>query len=124
MAARIADRLRDQTLSTAGDTTGHVPVDLPDQDLQVLREAMADKCGVVRDAAGLSALIETIDTLQDQRGDARALVAARLIAEAALARTESRGGHFRSDFPDAAPDAKRTFIQRPDTPALTEEAIQ
>ncbi|MEO0550006.1 MAG: L-aspartate oxidase [Pseudomonadota bacterium] len=116
MAARIADRLRNQTLSTASDTTGHVPVDLPGQDLQVLREAMADKCGVVRDAAGLTVLIETIDTLQDQKGDARALVAARLIAEAALARTESRGGHFRSDFPDAAPDAKRTFIQRPYTP--------
>ena len=36
---------------------------------------------------------------------------ATLIAAAALKRTESRGGHFRADFPQAdKAQAKRTFI--------------
>ncbi|MEY4784484.1 MAG: hypothetical protein RIR41_2419, partial [Pseudomonadota bacterium] len=44
-------------------------------------------------------------------GPARAIVAARLITAGALARQESRGGHYRSDFPEtAAPH--RTFIRR------------
>jgi L-aspartate oxidase len=37
--------------------------------------------------------------------------AALLVAAAALRREESRGGHYRSDFPKADPaQAKRTFI--------------
>ena len=41
MAARIADRLRDQNSVTAGETTGCVPIELPDEDLQALREKLA-----------------------------------------------------------------------------------
>jgi L-aspartate oxidase len=115
MAARIADRLRGDTLKTAGPSQGDVPADLPDEILQTLRDGMAAKCGVVRDAAGLSDLIETIDTMQAKHGHARALVASRMIAAAALARTESRGGHFRSDFPETNPDAARTFVHAPNT---------
>lgn len=115
MAARIADRLRDDTLKTAGPSQGDVPKDLPDEALQTLRDGMAAKCGVVRDASGLESLIETIDKMQDQNGHARALVAARMIAAAALARTESRGGHFRSDFPETNTEVARTFVHAPDT---------
>lgn len=112
MAARIADRLRDADLNSPGKSSGEVPADLPDEVLQTLREDMAANCGVVRDATGLSSLIETIGELEEQHPSARALCAANLIASSAFSRTESRGGHFRSDFPDTAPVAKRTFTAR------------
>ena len=50
---------------------------------------------------------------------------ASLIAAAAFNRTESRGGHFRSDYPKADPaQAKRTFVTLADirpTIALAEQ---
>lgn len=79
--------------------------DLPSEALTGLREAMTRGAGVVRDATGLAALIAVIDRLEATHGRALPLVAARLIAEAALNRRESRGGHFRADYPDV--DAER-----------------
>jgi aspartate oxidase len=53
-----------------------------------LRGRMWAECGVVRDAA----------TLERLAAGARHLVV-RLTAQAALFRAESRGSHFRADFP-------------------------
>jgi L-aspartate oxidase len=83
--------------------------DLPDATLQILRKAMSRDAGVLRDAAGLTRLLEQIDALEPAFGPCPTLVAARLIVDAALARRESRGGHFRSDFPATAAPV-RTFV--------------
>lgn len=72
---------------------------LPGPALQRLRQVMSAEAGVERDGAGLSRLITVIDDLEARYGAANALIAARLTAVAALARTESRGAHFRQDFP-------------------------
>ncbi len=52
-----------------------------------LRDEMWEDAGVIRSAEGLERLLEVPGTLP------------RLVAGSALAREESRGGHFRSDFP-------------------------
>ncbi len=80
--------------------------DLPDAALQTLRKAMSRDAGVIRDAAGLTRLLDQIRALEPT---APTVVAARLIVEAALARQESRGGHYRADFPATAQPV-RTFV--------------
>jgi L-aspartate oxidase len=83
--------------------------DLPDAALQVLRRAMDRDAGVIRDAWGLARLLGVIEALESAHGRGPILATAKLIAKAALARRESRGGHTRSDFPALAAPA-RTFV--------------
>ena len=47
--------------------------------------------------------------MESQYPETRALCAARIIAEAAEARKESRGGHFRADFPKTSDAPIRTY---------------
>lgn len=95
--------------------------DLPEAAMAELRTAMTAHAGVVRDAEGLSALIALIDRLETQHGAAAVLLAARLIAQAALDRRESRGGHYRSDYPQTAARADHTRV-RLTRPAALEAA--
>jgi L-aspartate oxidase len=85
--------------------------ELPDAAVAGLRRAMSRDAGVVRSADGLLRLLDEIDRLESRHGRAAALVAARLTAACALARSESRGAHFRADAapPDAEPT--RTFVR-------------
>ena len=79
---------------------------------------MSRCAGVVRTAEGLTELITLIDRQELAHGRAPPLIAARLVAQSALDRRESRGGHYRADFPDPLPEARRTFT----TLAATEAA--
>jgi len=88
-----------------------VPGRLSDTDLKSLREAMSRHAGVVRDDAGLTTLLELIGALESKAPGALALISARLVAECALRRHESRGSHYRSDYPRTAAKAERTFVR-------------
>ena len=83
--------------------------ELPGPALQQLRRAMSRDAGVIRDRAGLTRLLDEVDQLRARNGSAPALITAELVVSAALDRTESRGGHFRSDFPQTAVAGHRTF---------------
>src|SRR4051812_40415774 len=85
--------------SDAGPPPGPSPVPIPDRET---REALWRDAGLVRTAAGLQRLT----------GSPHALV--RLIAACALARTESRGAHWRADFPgrNGEFDLKHALVAR------------
>lgn len=83
--------------------------DLPASALQTLRRAMSRDAGVIRSAEGLTRLLDAIGTMDVAHGPSAPLIAARLVAASALARRESRGGHYRSDFKKSG-DALRTFV--------------
>ena len=109
-AHRIADRLREKAAPAAlAAENAQAPPHFPDAPRAELRQLMQLHASVVRDATGLKLALDRVDALCDAHGRANALVAARLILTAALTREESRGGHFRSDYPDAG-QPHRSFI--------------
>jgi L-aspartate oxidase len=85
-----------------------------DEALASLRKVMSRHVGVVRDGVGLSEALSSIEAISMRVRSPQvrnALAAARLVTAAALARTESRGSHYRSDYPLPDPEAaRRSFI--------------
>jgi len=110
-AHRIAARLRDGASQPHGpaEPAGAAPA-LPDAARAELRRLMEAAAGVVRDGAGLDRALDRLHALRQAHGEAHELVTARLIVTAARARAESRGAHFRSDFPHAAAAPERSFL--------------
>src|SRR3990172_8172697 len=88
-----------------------------------LYEAMWDKIGIIRDASGLRSGLSELAAIESELNtcgiadasrafnlswhdwlNLKSLVeTSRVIAAAALARTDSRGAHFREDFPESGP---------------------
>jgi L-aspartate oxidase len=90
----------------SGDTSDSPqaePIPMPTRET---REHLWRDAGLVRDAGGLGTLLDDPHPL------------ARIVGACALLRTESRGGHQRSDFPDTDPalDGHHAVIRGSDAP--------
>lgn len=80
-------------------------------DIQQIKDCMMERVGIVRDAVNLQKqkawlnrfIVHQIDNLDaysfEEMTKIFMLITANLITESALKRTESRGGHYRSDYP-------------------------
>ena len=93
-----------------------------------IRGALWEEVGIVRSGPALRGALARFEELARRTAPARAgayagpvanaALTAGLIARAALARTESRGVHFRTDFPRPLPAWRRHLGLRLRTPAL------
>jgi len=115
--------------------------------VQSLQATMQDDVGPLRDAKKLTRALTRIDALREELGDVppdgsnvfdmrridwldlrNMLLVAHSVAQAALARTESRGAQQREDFPQASPEwAVNQFVTLRDdrlTVARAREPVQ
>jgi L-aspartate oxidase len=81
-----------------------------------LQTLMWNAVGIERDALGLEAAQKRLDHWQAPGASvhdletANLLALARVMVAAALARCESRGAHFREDFPQTSPGLQHSLV--------------
>jgi L-aspartate oxidase len=93
----------------------------PPLNLANLQSLMWDRVGIIRSGDGLDEAANILATWEHslpQFADrvshelSSLVLCGRLMAEAALLREESRGAHFRTDFPDRSPEWQRHIAFR------------
>ena len=96
---------------------------VPPLNLPNLQSLMWDKVGIIRSGKSLKEaanILATWESLLPQPGDRPSyelnnlVLCARLMTEAALLREESRGAHFRTDFPRTSPEWQRHIVFQKD----------
>ena len=94
---------------------------VPRLNLPNLQSLMWDKVGIIRSGKSLkeaAGILATWESLLPQPSDRPSyelnnlVLCARLVTEAALLREESRGAHFRTDFPQTSPEWQRHSVFR------------
>jgi L-aspartate oxidase len=112
-AARIAEDINGKTASPARPL-GEQPVPrncaMPPLTETNLRAMMSSHVGVIRDGSHLAEAIRSFASIEQNTGNIalrNMATAALLVAASAWSRRESRGAHYRSDFPAENPALRK-----------------
>ncbi len=91
----------------------------PPPSLSTLQALLWDKVGIMRNRKDLTEAADILAAWQKRLPQpkdrpsyelANLVLTARLVTEAAITREESRGAHFRSDFPQSSPEWQRHIV--------------
>ncbi len=89
-----------------------------------LRDVMWENAGIVRDKEGLNRALQVLNDIKldfnqpykcrdaEEYEFRSLLTVSELIIRSALMKKESRGGHFRDDYPEPLPKAENSFISK------------
>jgi len=116
-AARIADDIAGSVLPSPAPLPAEQPAPRncahPALAAKNLRTMMSSHVGVIRDGAHLAEAVRAFAAIERDTGNIalrNMATSALLVAAPALSRRESRGAHFRSDYPNEKPAlARRTL---------------
>ena len=105
-------RSEPQPVNLVREPTDHLPdFGARGAGMAMIRETMSRFAGVERDSDGLKSALGTLGAIAARADGDRvvtnAATTAKFIVEAALRRKETRGGHYRSDFPQKDPSLAR-----------------
>jgi L-aspartate oxidase len=75
---------------------------------QRIRDVTWTYAGIVRNAGGLKTGLKFLNEIQEE---SNLLTVARIIHEGALAREESRGAHYREDFPERSSSSWHSLVK-------------
>jgi L-aspartate oxidase len=127
--ARVAANIRGEV--SAGVPQGRQLPKLSGEALPVpppqrMRQLLSAHAGIERDAAGLEDTLSQIQAIERAGRTTTSLLnmtaTAKLIVAAALQRTESRGAHFRTDYPQTNGVAEHTYLTLADAEKIAHEA--
>jgi L-aspartate oxidase len=94
-------------------------------DPAAVRPILTQGLGVLRDRDGIERAIRSLSPLaRGQGATSDAALVGLMIAVAAVKREESRGGHFRTDFPDSAPSAVPSSLTRTEALATARDIVE
>ena len=94
----IAPFSTDQALFEIGDARELRPD--TEETLAQVQEILWESCGIIRNEQGLRTGLDRLAQLRSVVPDSPSISTATLIAVSALTRHESRGAHYRSDYPE------------------------
>jgi L-aspartate oxidase len=112
MLKTVQSRLSGEATAKLRYATGRKIGDADISDITAgMRSAMNDKVGIIRNGEGLQSALDEINSYYKEVNDIahkdmemielkNMLLISRLVIESALERKESRGAHFRSDYPE------------------------
>lgn len=120
----------------ANGVDGNWNVEVPDDSLDTpvvagpviedLRQVMWDRVGLIRSGSGLwearNALVEMEPVLSRTIAGRNAVDLGLMMTMAALRRSESRGGHYRADYPEADPKQAMRALVAPG-PVVTRRVV-
>ncbi len=113
-AARIAEDIDGRAFTAQRLPPADVPRNcaMPPSAEASLRALMTSHVGVIRDGDDLADAVRTLAMMEQSVGNIalrNMATTALIVATAAWSRRESRGGHYRSDYPAEGAQAKRTM---------------